>query len=191
MAPPHYLNIEKESIMKMNTAIATAAIELRNQVMADVVSQLVGEVRAAVKSPARFKFNVGTVEYALPSAQAYTELLVKSRAAYAKTFNVLGVQPNEVGTFTAGAKTYVVEWSPTNKTRSWAVANAVVLTETGTEKKAMPNPPKDKKDDSKTPTEDPKPKTPKQPKQPPKDKKDKKPAQRTTVKPENTDPVTM
>ena len=161
--------------MKMNTAIATAAIELRNQVMADVVSQLVGEVRATVKSPARFKFNVGTVEYALPSAQAYTELLVKSRAAYAKTFNVLGVQPNEVGTFTAGAKTYVVEWSPTNKTRSWAVANAVTLVETTVVAKA----PKEPKEQKAT-TEPKQPTTPKQPRVP----KDKTPKDKTATKPD-------
>ena len=180
--------------MKMNTAIVAAATELRNQVMNDAVAQLVTECRAGVRAIARFKFHVGATEYAVPTAQGYVDLLIKNRAAYAKAFNALQIQPSEIGTIVAGVKKYAIEWSPTNKTRSWAVANAVVLTETGTEKKAMPNPPKDKKDDSKTPTEDPKPKTPKQPKQPkqpPKDKKDKKPAQRTTVKPENTDPVTM
>lgn len=168
--------------MKMNTAIATAAIELRNQVMTDVVSQLVGEARAAVKAPARFKFNVGGTEYALPSAQVYTELLVKNRAAYAKTFNVLGVLPNEVGTFTAGAKTYVVEWSPTNKTRSWAVANAVTLVETTVVKA-----PKEQK----ATTEPKQPTTPKQPRVP-KDKtpKDKTPKDKTATT-TKTDPQVL
>ena len=176
--------------MKMNTAIVTAAIELRNQVMTDVVSQLVGEVRVAVRAPARFKFTVGTVEYAVQSAQIYTELLVKSRTAYAKTFNVLGVQPNEVGTFTAGAKTYVVEWSPTNKAKSWAVANAVTLVETS----AVVKVPKEQKAPTepatvktvkqprvpKAPTEPKQPTTPKQPRVP----KDKTPKDKTATKPD-------
>lgn len=165
--------------MKMNTAIATAAIELRNQVMTDVVSQLVGEARAAVKAPARFKFNVGGTEYALPSAQAYTELLVKNRAAYAKTFNVLGVLPNEVGTFTAGAKTYVVEWSATNKSRSWAVANAVTLVETTVVAK-VPKEPKEQK----VPTEHKKPSAATESTKKPRVQKDKTPKDKTATKPD-------
>ena len=165
--------------MKMNTAIVAAATELRNQVMNDAVAQLVTECRAGVRAIARFKFNVGATEYAVPNAQGYVDLLIKNRAAYAKAFNALQIQPSEIGTLVAGVKKYAIEWSPTNKTRSWAVANAVTLVETTVVAK-VPKAPKEQK----ATTEPKQPTTPKQPRVP----KDKTPKDKTATK---TDPQVL